>query len=218
MRKLKAFTLAEVLITLGVIGVVAALTIPTLMQKMDERETVSKVQKIYSTLTNAIKLAEAEHGDVKTWGTDTNAEYDGKFGMDLGQEPSTFYLLDNLKIIKECSGSNCFADSYTDAWGNPNNPDPNYSFLLADGTIIGVEGDVFSDFWVDLNGKKGPNKYGADIFRFHSGGYDSYVKNKQFAYSALSCADSASKSDQFDEYGLCEFGWILKYGNMDYLD
>ena len=41
----KAFTLAEVLITLGIIGVVAAMTMPSLIQNYKERETVSKVKK-----------------------------------------------------------------------------------------------------------------------------------------------------------------------------
>lgn len=56
-KKIPAFTLAEVLITLGIIGVVAALTIPTLMQKADEQATVSALKKTYSTLTQAYNLA-----------------------------------------------------------------------------------------------------------------------------------------------------------------
>lgn len=47
-----AFTLAEVLITLGIIGAVAALTMPTLMQNKNNNEIQAKVKKIYSTLTN----------------------------------------------------------------------------------------------------------------------------------------------------------------------
>ena len=42
-----AFTLAEVLITLGIIGVVAAMTIPTLMQKYYEKQTVAKLKETY---------------------------------------------------------------------------------------------------------------------------------------------------------------------------
>ena len=46
-----AFTLAEVLITLGIIGVVAAMTMPTLIQKQNERETVVRLKKIHSVLS-----------------------------------------------------------------------------------------------------------------------------------------------------------------------
>ena len=48
------FTLAEVLITLGIIGVVAALTIPTLVANYQKKVTVTKVKKVYVTLNNAL--------------------------------------------------------------------------------------------------------------------------------------------------------------------
>lgn len=50
------FTLAEVLITLGIIGVVAAMTMPSLIASHKEKETVSKLKKVYSTLSNAFYL------------------------------------------------------------------------------------------------------------------------------------------------------------------
>ena len=46
----KAFTLAEVLITLGIIGVVASMTLPAIIQKNNEKTTVSKLKKVYSVL------------------------------------------------------------------------------------------------------------------------------------------------------------------------
>ena len=52
----KGFTLAEVLITLGIIGVVAALTIPTLVKNYQEKVMVSKVKQAHSQLMNAIQL------------------------------------------------------------------------------------------------------------------------------------------------------------------
>ncbi len=73
---LRGFTLAEVLITLGIIGVVAALTIPTLMQKIDERETVSKVKKFYSVFSEAYKLATLEHGTIDNWGLENDSDRD----------------------------------------------------------------------------------------------------------------------------------------------
>ena len=60
-----AFTLAEVLITLGIIGVVAALTIPTLMANHRKQVVETSLEKFYSTMNQAIKMAEVDYGDVR---------------------------------------------------------------------------------------------------------------------------------------------------------
>lgn len=49
-KGLLAFTLAEVLITLGIIGVVAAMTLPTLINNYRKQETIAKLKKVYSVL------------------------------------------------------------------------------------------------------------------------------------------------------------------------
>ena len=51
--KNRAFTLAEVLITLGIIGVVAAMTLPTVVNKYKEKETVTKLKKFYSIISQS---------------------------------------------------------------------------------------------------------------------------------------------------------------------
>lgn len=65
--KSKGFTLAEVLITLGIIGVVAAITIPTLMQNSQDKEKITALKKTYSTLSQAFSMAKAENGDPTNW-------------------------------------------------------------------------------------------------------------------------------------------------------
>ncbi len=67
MYKKFAFTLAEVLITLGIIGVVAAMTLPTLIQNYRKHIVETRLAKFYSTINQAIKLAEVEYGDKKVW-------------------------------------------------------------------------------------------------------------------------------------------------------
>ena len=57
-----AFTLAEVLITLGIIGVVAAMTIPTLMANVKAHQYSAKFKKTVSTLSNAAKMSQAQYG------------------------------------------------------------------------------------------------------------------------------------------------------------
>ncbi len=62
-----AFTLAEVLITLGIIGVVAALTMPTLIANHRKTVAETRLAKFYSTMNQAIKMAEADYGNVNQW-------------------------------------------------------------------------------------------------------------------------------------------------------
>ena len=66
-RNRKAFTLAEVLITLGIIGVVAALTIPSLISNYQKNQTVTQLQKFYTNMNQAIKLSEIENGPAAEW-------------------------------------------------------------------------------------------------------------------------------------------------------
>lgn len=68
MKKQKsAFTLAEVLITLGIIGVVAALTIPALVQNHRKHVVETRLEKFYSAINQAISLAESEFGERENW-------------------------------------------------------------------------------------------------------------------------------------------------------
>lgn len=64
---LSGFTLAEVLITLGIIGIIAAMTIPNLVKKWEERAIISKYKKMYSTLANAYYMAVADNGNPEHW-------------------------------------------------------------------------------------------------------------------------------------------------------
>jgi len=65
--KRAAFTLAEVLITLAIIGVVAAMTIPTLMTNFQKKVTAVKVKKAYAELVQAIKLSQIDNGNMEAW-------------------------------------------------------------------------------------------------------------------------------------------------------
>ncbi|MBR1754183.1 type II secretion system protein, partial [bacterium] len=89
---LRGFTLAEVLITLGIIGVVATLTIPTLIQNNTKKVTATKVHKVFSNLNNAIKLSESINGPMKDW---SMASYTNE---NLGNEESI--LNDTEKILE----------------------------------------------------------------------------------------------------------------------
>ena len=64
----KGFALAEVLITLGIIGIVAAMTLPALVQKNQEKVTVTKLKKVYSILSQAYQFAVNDYGTPDLWG------------------------------------------------------------------------------------------------------------------------------------------------------
>ena len=108
------FTLAEVLITLGIIGVVAAMTIPTLIAKYQERQTVSQLLKVYSTFASAYQMVQAEYGTIDTWGmtaTDTGEvdEEGNKIYDHSAQKLFIERFKKYLKISKQCEvGKVCF--------------------------------------------------------------------------------------------------------------
>lgn len=71
----KAFTLAEVLITLGIIGVVAAMTLPALIQKNHTNIVEARLKKFYTVINQAILKAETEFGDKENWYIKDNDDF-----------------------------------------------------------------------------------------------------------------------------------------------
>lgn len=61
------FTLAEILITLGIIGVVAVLTLPALMVHYKQTEIETGLKKAYSTISNAIEFSKLDNGPMEGW-------------------------------------------------------------------------------------------------------------------------------------------------------
>ena len=70
----KGFTLAEVLITLGVIGIVAAMTMPTLIANHQKEVVATSLRKAYAELNLALQMAISDYGDVSTWDYSTASE------------------------------------------------------------------------------------------------------------------------------------------------
>lgn len=75
----KAFTLAEVLITLGIIGIIAAMTLPALIQRHTNKVVATRLKKFYTTFNEAILLAETKYGDRAYWYSDVE-------GVELDEE------------------------------------------------------------------------------------------------------------------------------------
>jgi prepilin-type N-terminal cleavage/methylation domain-containing protein len=100
MQKIKnisnGFTLAEVLITLAVIGVVAALTIPTVVRNYQKTQTITQLKKVYSALSNTTNLAIADEGPISGWEIGENGT--GEAAVDFANR----YLIPYLKVSKNC--------------------------------------------------------------------------------------------------------------------
>lgn len=102
-----AFTLAEVLIVLGIIGLIADMTIPTLVQKTQEKITVIKLKKTYSTLSAAYKLATIENGTIDEWGLGAGYGNSNPQGNDTLLNTFAKYMK-FTRICKAEIGSTCW--------------------------------------------------------------------------------------------------------------
>ena len=169
------FTLAEVLITLGIIGIVAALTLPQMIQNYQKKEMANKLKKFYSTMTQAIKRSEIENAEMKYW-----YELD-----DIGsnsvkaQSVAEKYLLPYLNVVKVVPNNKNLVSwqalngqaSGSDLTGNGNGFSSNNYYVLSDGTILRFSAGRGIRVHVDLNGVKRPNTYGKDVFIFTISGF-----------------------------------------------
>jgi len=204
MKKCIAFTLAETLIVMGVIGVVAALTLPNLNSSTSNKEKVAKVQKIYQNLNDAIGRAEAVYGPYDEWFVNDGNDAAAK-AKRTGERISEF-----MKLSKECkmaTGQKCFSNS-TDNAANY------YKIITADGTSIAFAQNEIVE--IDLDGPtKGSNKNGVDIF-------DSVLSYNSSKRAFLpGCGEGQGFSsityELFENPNKCGFSWIVNVGNMDYL-
>lgn len=221
------FTLAEVLITLGIIGIVAAMTLPALIQKNTEKATVAQLKKSYSILSQAYLSILSEHGSPDGWGLqDRDTEGSGQAMMDK--------FAPYLKIAKNCGTTDhgCFSEGTADAQGNTA-----AKALLADGSAISIRvwspdcssqaygnikqlRDMCGFIEVDVNGLKRPNAYGIDRFRFF------VTKTSIFPYgTSLQSDNSSETSEDSINFAYCArhkggagcTAWVLYNENMDYL-
>lgn len=119
----KAFTLAEVLITLGIIGVVAALTMPMLIGHFEKTTTATKLKKFYSVMAQATDKAMSENGNWSTWDYSLSAK-------DFFNK----YYASNLKVVKTmCKFSN---RDFQECGNNSSFDNMGRYMVLEDGTVF----------------------------------------------------------------------------------
>ena len=164
------FTLAEVLITLGIIGVVAAMTIPTLVKEYQKTQMVSQLKKTYTCLAQAVKLSEMDNGNNSTWDWGTNGD-----ATSIRQSFDTLWAT-YLKVSNYCTSNSDCGYSPADMLASIQKDGINQFALtgassrtpvkLQDGTTIIVFNNSNKQIIADVNGGKGPNIYGKDVFFF----------------------------------------------------
>ena len=158
----RAFTLAEVLVTLGIIGVVSAMTVPTLMQNYQRQSYVTQLHKVYNELSQALLRYQ----------TDKNAINFKEAGLS-GSEAYTEFQKNYFKVVQDCGTTQtpCFASSYKKMSGSSTNFKCKYGCMsLASGAAIGGYGNGTNGVYeivVDVNGQKGPNIFGRDAFTMY---------------------------------------------------
>lgn len=187
MKNKKAFTLAELLITLGIIGIVASMTIPSILTNKEKQENLTKLKKAYSTFNQALTQLTNDYSCLNNLQC-TDLFTDTTTNTSLGDE-----IVKYFKVIKNCKTSaGCFPSAFNtgyDGSGGNGNFDSLgfYGFIVADGMSFliqnrqenclsgpfstGVTGNlsqVCGDVYIDINGPDHkPNYFGKDIFHFY---------------------------------------------------
>ena len=173
----KAFTLAEVLITLGVIGVVSAITMPVIHSKIQDYILKNRFKKVYNTYSSAIQMMNIENGDVYS------CYYDNDNLTSDWSGCHNFYteLAKKLKYVKYCQ-NNALSNGCIPEYPKYNSEDDNANcpgfkktvvnsrsraWVLNDGSIMFTYDNGYAPvFAVDINGLSKPNKGGYDLFSF----------------------------------------------------
>ena len=190
--KQPAFTLAEVLITLGIIGIVAAMTIPTLITNYQKKQTVTKLQKAISVVNQAYRLAYDDVGELSI-----NDAF-----LISGKDYFNKYWAPYIKVLTYCDtpekcgykDNNFYRYPGTISGYNVVTTERNgITFFTADGFLYNVrvaEGDEQKSgkIFVDINGSTKPNVFGKDVFLL-----DRKVEDEKGGVVVPFCSDNTTE-------------------------
>lgn len=192
----KGFTLAEVLITLGIIGIVAAMTLPALMSKYRENVAMNKIKKFYSTMTQAQLRSIADNGEVDSWdwvpngGENNNEIVMNWFNKYWGKYLNNIRVIDR-KILRE----NELIDG-------------GITFILGDGSVANIAG--FSGGYIHISYFTDYKKFmdetaieGKDQFLFGFAAQGKSINKCLMRFDAYACDVSDENYLKNNSWGGC---------------
>ena len=175
--KKSAFTLAEVLITLGVIGVVAAMTIPGLMNTYKKKQYYTQFMKARSVIENTLRMYANDNDCEITDGScdfkkSENVEKLGRYfkGVQYITKDNCTELLSGYDKLPMPRGESSIwqADDVCDDWVLDGKE---FGFFTIEGSMVYFASDTGygGGNILDTNGpNSGPNKFGRDLFTFYT--------------------------------------------------
>ena len=182
MKNLRAFTLAEVLIALGIIGVVSAMTLPTLINKYQKYVIANQIKTAYSLIQSSINTCEAGLDDPK-WRRNLAASKYYNYTSNDHIDIFNNYIICNLKKVKDygfvVTGNGTIGfPAYKTYSGNVSVPSSTtgstyYVVELKNGIILYMRIQSYTNgsspmpvIYTDVNGRKGPNVFNKDMILF----------------------------------------------------
>ena len=154
MTKKFGFTLSEILITLAIIGIVAAMTVPTIISKYSTSEYSARTKKAYGLVSGVFEEA---------WRNS---------GVDNVSKLTEAHLRKAVEdTLRTRAGS--FSNTQNLSGNGSATPATTYTYTVPDGSTFGFSrnGNAYTVI-IDCNGKKGPNQWGRDVYRFTVSGGD----------------------------------------------
>lgn len=183
-KKFTAFTLAEVLIALAIIGIVAAVTIPSVVNKYKTQVASTRLKKFYSMMSQAVQLSTLDNGEVSNWTKGTlKDDFDYTVNFESSYQFFTTYLAPYIKynrVIKVEKVS----------------PTAEMRIELADGSTVDIHNGSCWDIIYDVNGDKSPNKVGYDKFVFAICINNNLIGGKNFGALYYGYSSFASTREQ----------------------
>lgn len=215
----KAFTLSEVIVTLSVIGVVAALTIPTVVKNYRYKLYASQLQKTYSQIQTAIKTIMEDEITSDFYKTTAGAEND----VTNCKKGVCYFLNNYFKLVRENCGSGtkkCVAGSYlstkkANAGYISNGSDP-YCGQTINGAAICMTNNPanhITTIFIDINGPEAPNITGIDAFVMN---FTSDGQLKDWSNNSEHCNTKHSSYGHIADYAtgcltkVINDGWVIK--------
>lgn len=179
------FTLAEVLITLGIIGVIAAMTVPNLMSKISKKQVEIQAKAAYSTIAQAMKFSEYEETSAMPVAANNVASMKQWFDTFLAphlkvenicfQQPGCWHKKGAVKTLNNTEPSFETAVGLNDStlgWATVTFRTSKGVYFNLDGSSVGTTASLFGvdvpsqsmQFYFDVNGDRKPNVIGKDIY------------------------------------------------------